>query len=227
MLVNYSSSNINFGWEGPTHKALSQAGANKVNKDFCGNSTTLIFNVQKITDASILPDKERHLPGSHAADITKLRNGDALSSFEKIDKRIKQLIKKGSYDELSEYIGKALHYLQDMMNPFHVTAKPKLSQSEKNSHFRFEKDTVLTQHDYITLAKETPLADINDFPAFLNRKMHEAKEKSDLINTPLSKRKAINLKTMQKEAVIDSFQVSYAYLRQLAKVIKKSLVNSH
>lgn len=222
MLVQQKNTNpyINFGWEGPTHKALSQAGANKVNKEFCKNSTNLIFNVPMITESSILPDKEKHLPGSHAADITNLKKGDAFFNFNTMDKKIKTQIDNGNYTQISEDIGRALHYLQDMINPFHVLIKSKLSESDKTSHFKFEQDALTVQSDCITLAKNTAIEEESDFYSFLKKKMQKAKDKSILINTPMSKRKPINLKQMQKDSIIDSYQITYAYLKHLAKMLK-------
>lgn len=222
MFIKNCNSKLNFGWEGPTHTALSQAAANKVNKEVCPNSPNGIFNVQNITYASILPDKEKHEPGSHSANIMKLRDGDAFASFKKYDKKIKELIQSGNIEKLDENIGRALHYLQDMMNPFHVIYKQKFSKTEKDFHKMFEKQAILIQHDTISQAKlNIPGNDI-DFMTFLKEKMNIAKEKSNQV-VNLSLKHKVDFTELQKETLTDSYQITYKYLKNIAKIMLNNL----
>lgn len=210
MLVKNSNSKINFGWTSDTHIALTQAAASKA----------IGFNIEALNRACILPDKEPHLPGSHSADITKPRKEDALSSFKKLDKKIKTLIANNENEKLSEYIGKALHYLQDMMNPHHINYKTKLSNNESFNHLKFEEAAVQIQHETINFAKSLPIDEDIDFDSFLNKKMFETKNMSDLILTPISKSKIkTNMKKLQQESLVNSFQVTYEYLSKLSKLL--------
>jgi len=223
MLANLSNSNIHFGWNGVTHQALSQAATNAVNKKMTGNAADGIFNTMAITLASPLPDKEKHVPHSHSADIDSLQSGDAYDTFQQNDKKIKEEIKSGNSKNLEDLIGRNLHYLQDMTDPAHamdyLTFIP--TQKDKDIHLQIENDAKRIQKSAIVYAKQLPDNEDNDFDTFLTNKMSQTKEIYKDIKEVYSKRKnatnKVKLETLETKSLVNSYQVTYRYLKSLAE----------
>lgn len=218
MLAKSNAYNINFGWSAKTHKAITQAAADKINKASTHKDGKPIFDARQLTEASILPDKEPHSVNAHAADITKLRSDDALASFNQYDANVRVLIKSKNKEGLSENIGRALHYLQDMQNPMHVNSTVAPCAAEMALHKEFETHAVSIQNETIKYAKGIQVDKPVEFGEFLTVKMKEAKVMANYITRNLP---TINkLLPTEQQGLINSYQVTYKYLTTLAKLMK-------
>lgn len=210
--------NISFGWAGKTHKALTQAAVNKVNKTFRCFGENAVFNTKLLTEASILPDRDLYIAGSHSADIDNPRVGDAFSKFKEIDKKIRHLIKNNDSEFLNENIGRALHYLQDMQNPLHVNYAPKSAKREKLLHSKFEESAVSIQHETIKSVVPQKLDKSLSFENFLEIKMNESKAIANYIIQNLAS--MTNTVELERQGLKNAYQVTYKYLSELAKLMK-------
>jgi len=218
MRANKNDLNVNFGWSAKTHKAITQAAAEKINKASTHKGGKIIFNTKLLTESSILPDKAPHPMGSHSADVTKLRDGDAFAVFQQYDKNIRAMIKSKNSEGLSDNIGQALHYLQDMQNPMHVNFNDKPSDAEMLFYLQFENDAIKIQHEMINYAKGIQIAKPIKFDDFLNLKMKDSKLMANHIARNLTKVK--DRLAIDQQSLINSYQVTYKYLSDLAALIK-------
>jgi len=218
MLVINHNANLNFGWLGPTHKDLSYNAAKALNEENKGVSSGHVWNFSEISQKSVLPDQEPHQPGSHSANIKKLRDNDALANFKKYNSIIEDSIAKGNTSKLNENVARALHYLQDMMNPFHVIFQQSFSKKDVELHNNFEKEAIKVQSEYIQQAQKISPESEGDFFETLYKKMADSKVRSNLAVNMSLKNKP-DLKELKQKSIIDSYHISYLYLKKLKELL--------
>lgn len=222
MIIKKTHSQINFGWKGVTHQAVSQAAINKVNKEL-GNSA--IFDVQQITLLCTLPDNEKHPPHSHSADITSLKEGDAYYMFHQYDRSIKSKLANKDKERLNELIARAFHSLQDMTDPAHARDYLEVKQTrlDQSIHLKIENDAIKHQKFAINYAKNNIDSSFADFETFLILKMQESKQSYNDIKQLISKRKnqtnSAKIEALEIKSIISTFNLTYKYLKELIKYL--------
>ena len=123
---------IGFGWKHSTHKVISEEIANQINKSLNNN---MKIDIETLKESCVYPDfvrkKKSSLIHGHFADIDNpsVDPPDAYKLFSEYTKKAIAANKNAQsnereYYKRDKYLGYALHFLQDMLNPFHVVFKP-------------------------------------------------------------------------------------------------------
>lgn len=206
-------SKIAFGWLDSTHNSLGYNAVTDYNQQSGAN-----FDAKEIAKLISLPDKIKHEPGSHSANIKKLRSNDAFDNFKKHDALAKKALKSEDKESLNKAIAFVLHFLQDMMNPYHVIHSPVFSKKEQADHNFFEKSVVREQDKYIEAARQKTNQLCGDFIKILADKMAESRQRAILvlngsIDNPM-------FSTIKKNSLADSYHISVEYLKYLANSVK-------
>ena len=228
MLAVFTKSKTHFGWAGSTHKILSQSATNAANKSLHSKAGIGVFNANEISLTSVLPDKEKHAPYSHSADIDNLKSGDAFDLFNKYDSIIKKNIKNEDYENIEELTGRSLHYLQDMTTPPHSrnSLSSVITERDLKIHFKIEEDTKRLQSNAIMQAGKYEIDETTNFDDFLKSKMKENKEiYSDIKKTYAKKKNDKNARKIEKlefKSLINSYQVSYRYIKEIGQLKKEN-----
>lgn len=213
MITNNQNTSLNFGWNGVTHQALTQKAANKINKLNRNNKDAFKFNTMKLVEASTLPDKI-HKDTPHIADVDNLEGINGYSLFKNFHHKAIEAFKNEDLSNFETNVGKAIHYLQDIINPYHVSAKKmKQKQIAMINHKHFEDRAEQFQHNAIQEARlEHQKSDLG-LEEFVKNKMKTAKNiKNDKkINSPK------NITTSLK----NSYKVSFEYLSKVQEEISK------
>lgn len=205
------NNNLTFGWNPVTHIAITKKAANKINQL---NGQNIQFNVGHLAEASILPDKV-HKDTPHFADIDNLKGENGYTMFENFHKKAVESFKWDDKKGFEENAGKALHYLQDIMNPYHVIKRKQIKEEGLN-HLKFEEYADHLQKGVLEENKlENQKTDLN-FTDFLKKKMKETKEqKLKLEKNQTNHKKAI------KTSLRKAYNVSIEYLDALSKEVNE------
>lgn len=215
-MLTTNQQNLNFGWNGVTHQALTRKAANKINKLNRNNKNTISYNVEKLISASVLPDK-MHKDTPHIADIDFLEEINAYTMFKKFDKKAKTAYKQGNEEQFHTNIGKAIHYLQDMMCPPHCSAKKRTrTKAEMMNHKHFEDTTEKFQHDTIQEAKLEHKGIDTNLDDYIKNKMRNTKE--------LKQKRESNKLNLKKTIIFslkNGYDISFEYLNSVIKDLQK------
>jgi len=138
---------IGFGWKHSTHQLITGTVAKQINEKY---PHEIRLDMETILEGCIAPDfarkkKEKYIHG-HFANIDKISSDppDAYNLFliysqKAIRKNKEALTDARHYLKRDKYLGYALHFLQDMLNPFHVKYRPLPPEHpERIFHRRFE-----------------------------------------------------------------------------------------
>lgn len=218
MQINKDNNRINFGWNAVTHKMITQTAVNTINKAYSKNPSNRLFNVNNLMKGSVLPDIEKHLPGSHSADIFNPRKGDALENFKRYEKLILKELKMGKCERLEFNIGRALHFLQDMQNPKHVIFSPRQSKADKINHKHFEDSAVKIQNATIKEARNLYSDKREGFEKILQQSLEQTSNNAHL---PKRIAQTAHCQTkLKQKGLINSYNVTYEFLAKIAELLK-------
>jgi hypothetical protein len=182
MIANDKNQKLSFGWKHTTHRLISSAGVERFNK-LVSRASQISHDI--VDEACVAPDFNRrelpkNLPG-HFANIDKPRDvpADALNLVRKYAKKALQahrnFVQTDSREEINrrdKYIGYALHFLQDMLNPHHVDFEPLPKEHpERIAHKAFES---LAQKMENQVIKNTPLPDTPEQHGFFRETLPNA-----------------------------------------------------
>jgi len=226
------NTSINFSWNWSTHQKITSEIAEKVNTHLPPSAK---FNVKSLTHYSTEPDVwlryPNHLPSEHFADINEKKPKDALHFFNLYTQEAKKAYLNSKSDPSSiadvwHYLGISIHFLQDMMNPFHVVFE-KLSKydSKMAVHRRFEalaetiQDEKLPQIEAELLKKKKPYENISQdnfldkvlYPDMIRtRKLYEQINYNDH-----------NYPDIATKALKNTYRVTKSYLEMMGELFSQ------
>jgi len=177
---------LSFGWKHSTHTLITGTAANKINAKV---PNPIHIDMETILEGCIAPDFARkkisnYIHG-HFANIDKLSSDppDAYNLFLHYSQKAIKTNKKAFFDhreyiKRDKYLGYALHFLQDMLNPFHVKYRPLPSEHpERIFHRRFEQ---MAEKYQSPLIKKLSVQSVNygdvDNKIFVPQAMRTAKD---------------------------------------------------
>ena len=180
------NNSVGFGWNWSTHKMFSADVARRVNRSL---SNKMKIDIDFLKESIIEPDLSRKkIEGfihGHFADIDNLSANppDAYHLLLRYTKKAIEANKNALYNEREyykrdKYLGYALHFLQDMLNPFHVvfSSLPK-GHLLREAHKRFEKVAENRQNKILENVKLSEYqTDESFFDNILPRAMRQAKK---------------------------------------------------
>ncbi|GEM_PF-6420332 len=228
---NLNTNKLGFGWNCSTHKLFSEKIAANVNNSL---SPKMQIDIEFLKESILEPDLMRKFDKvkgaihGHFADIDNL-SPDPPDAFHMLLRCTKKALEANQNAQTNErefykrdrYLAHALHYLQDMLNPFHVVFNviPK-DHPERQAHKRFERISESRQNRII---KETILSEkdseISFFDKVLPDAMNKAKElwgkiqDSDL--TPSNDSAFIS--AMADASLENTYRATNAYLQRIAQ----------
>jgi len=147
LITNTNSNKISFGWKHSTHEFISEKVAEKINSSV---SHKMRIDIETLKESCIAPDFARKkvidFIHGHFADIDNpsLSPPDAYQLFLHYSRKAVNSNKEAQKNEREfykrdKYLGYSLHFLQDMLNPFHVSYKPiPRDHPERIFHRKFE-----------------------------------------------------------------------------------------
>lgn len=131
-----------FGWQHSTHRLITERLVKAHNKNLPAHAW---FNTDILKYSCVEPDFSRknitkYIHG-HFADIDKpsYEPPDAFALATRYASKTIESHQKGDYGKRDDYLGYALHFIQDMLNPKHVVFEsvPK-DHPERIEHKKFE-----------------------------------------------------------------------------------------
>lgn len=181
----------------------------KLNKVFEKATGVKPFSVNRLADASILPDIEKNVFESHSADIFNRIENDAYDCFRKYEQKSIEDIRGGRFEDLESNIGRALHFLQDMNNPMHVKSPSNTAKVDLRAHKQFEDSAMFMQKDVLQGLKDT-YKPLNDFEFSL---------RAGLESTSKNSHSDLKDDRFKIEGLKNSYIATYEFLLKLAKII--------
>ncbi len=227
MDINTKGRKVSFGWKHSTHRLISKITSSRFNRQV---SPDRGISWELLQESCVAPDFSRKvIPNyarGHFADIDNYSADppDALALLKKytnkaIDEHEKsyQGDTRDRLNKRDNYIGYALHFLQDMLNPFHVVFRtlPK-EHPERVAHTHFEK---LAQKIEKGIIGQIKLPETPENSSFWARSLPDAMRQT---KTRWDKVKSLDLSDEEYTAIAgDSLKTTHmatdAYLGGLAR----------
>jgi len=214
--------NTTFGWSHSTHKLITQKLVQRSNMAL---PEAMKFDYEILKYSCIEPDFSRH-------DITKYIHGhfadidnpsteppDAFQLAKRYSEKAIEAHKNGMYKKRDDYLGYALHFIQDMLNPVHVVFIPvPKGHPERILHKNFETLAAKMQEDTFMKTRLTePDLSTNFFGKTLPTAMREAK--NQLLQ--LKSGNGENMQDIANLALQNTYRTTHIYLQNLTAHLKK------
>jgi len=160
MKIDNKQNNINFGWNAFTHKAITKKALEDIS----------ISNKYKriIQNYSMAPDFDstRKLGDTHcyyksSVDAYKRGKINAKTFYIEYIKKATAAFMEGNKIKAAKFIGRLLHFLQDVALTMHTKPKPKAileKAVDEKMHRKFETQTLLKQGQYLKNYKKPPVS---------------------------------------------------------------------
>lgn len=209
--------NQTFGWKHSTHRLITEKVVNRCNL-FLSGADELNYEILKYS--CIEPDFSRknitkYVHG-HFADIDNpsFNPPDALQLTKIYTKKATEAHKMGLVKKRDDYLGYALHFLQDMLNPVHVVFVPApKGHPERIMHKDFENIAAEIQENILS---ETNLTFAPEGESFfqetLPRAMRTAKIQLNYLKKDGSDRQKI-----AKAALQNTYLTTNSYLESFIR----------
>lgn len=205
-----------FGWSHLMHRSITEKIAGKYNKLLPYSEG---LNVIRLKQSCIEPDFSRkqitsYISG-HFADIDN-RSTDPPDAFELVkiysNKALKANEKK-NYDKRDDYLGYAIHFLQDMMNPKHVVFKdfPKGSAGRQD-HIDFENMAEAIR----TLVLKAPKPETkNQFEPFFDTALPSAMRETKNLFKGLKNKNPQNITNILISSIQNTYNMTDRYIKTM------------
>lgn len=212
---------VSFGWSHSTHKIISGRAVQRINHSL---PPSMRVDIETLMDSCIAPDSERkkitgYIHG-HFADIDNLSSNpkDAHSLLISYTHKAVTANRDGkfnprAYDKRDKYLGYALHFLQDMLNPFHVVFKklPK-DDPERVMHKKFEKFAQKIQEE--VLARNT-LSEKDSTKSFFSDSLPEAMRHTKNLWNKINYRNSTDFQQEAAESLKTTQATTDLYLKKM------------
>lgn len=209
---------VAFGWNHSTHKFITEKLVAKHNASL-PSSMKLNYDILKYS--CIEPDFSRknitkYIHG-HFADIDNLSNDppDAFSLAVTYTNKAIEAHKNGLYGKRDDYLGYALHFVQDMLNPMHVVfvAVPK-GHPERTLHKEFENVAQTVMKDSYKKAKVDGYD--SEMP-FFEKVLPDAMRKTKNLMVRIKSNDYEHLSEIAALALDNTFKTTSLYLKRLVE----------
>lgn len=205
-------SNQTFGWKHSTHRLITQKVINRTNL-FLPKAEE--FNYEILKYSCVEPDLSRknitkYVHG-HFADIDNpsFEPPDALQLTKIYTQKATEAHQLGLFQKRDDYLGYALHFLQDMLNPVHVVFVPApKGHPERIMHKHFEEVATEIQDDVLS---EANLSSVSEEQSFFRKTLPTAMRtaKNQLIQL---KKSGSNARNIAKWALLNTYITTSHYL---------------
>jgi len=215
---NNNRKNVAFGWNHATHRFITEKLVAKHNPSL---PVSMRLNYEVLKYSCVEPDFSRrnitkYIHG-HFADIDNLSNDppDAFSLATTYTNKAIEAHKRGLYGKRDDYLGYALHFVQDMLNPMHVVfeAVPK-GHPERVLHKEFEN---VSQ----TVLKDTfKKANIDSFDTempFFEKVLPDAMRATKDLMVRIKSNDYDNLSEIATLALDNTFKTTNLYFKRLMR----------
>lgn len=214
-----------FGWNHSTHRLVTKKLVQRANM-LLQEPMKLDYEILKYS--CVEPDFSRqnitkYIHG-HFADIDNPSSNppDALQLAKRYSEKAIDAHKNGLYKKRDDYLGYALHFIQDMLNPVHVVFVPvPKGHPERVLHKRFETLAATIQEDTFNTTR-LPEIDYNN--QFFEKVLPEAmrKAKNQLIKLKEGNLENEKMQNIAAQALQNTYKTTYLYLQNFAVQLRKN-----
>ena len=214
--VKKNNNSTTFGWNHATHRFITEKLVAKHNPSL---PAKMKLNYDILKYSCVEPDFSRrnitkYIHG-HFADIDNLSNDppDAYSLAVTYTNKAIDAHRSGLYGKRDDYLGYALHFIQDMLNPVHVVfvAVPK-GHPERVLHKEFENVAETVMKD--TFAK-TNIDDVDTELPFFEKILPDAMRSTKDLLLRIKTNDYNNLSEIAIEALGNTYKTTNLYLKGL------------
>jgi hypothetical protein len=186
----------------------------------------LRFNKTILDYSCVEPDYSRKYIKSyingHFADIDNLSTEppDAYALAKLYTQKMLKENKNKNYEKRDMYLGYALHFIEDMLNPVHVVFKkaPKFSPI-RVSHKKFEGVATTVEKNVV---KNTKLEKYNYKEDFFSQTLPKAMRYTKVLSKKVSVNNSSNYLNISERALKNTYITVNKYLHYIVKQIKPS-----
>lgn len=212
-----------FGWKFSTHKEITKLMVIRFNPLLPKEGQ---FNYEILKYSCIEPDLSRkhvtkYIHG-HFANVNKpsVDPPDGRQLLIKYTNAAIKMHKEGNYAKRDDYLGYALHFLQDILNPMHVIFKPlDKASKERIFHKKFEKLATEIQK---TIFKTSNLTSLEDSDPFFEKILPKAMKKAKKQLKKIKNKKYDNINEIVAAALDNTYKTTAVYFRKLITEINKA-----
>jgi hypothetical protein len=213
---NKKSNMTAFGWNHSTHRLITERAVQEANRYL---PSKLEFNYGILKYSCVEPDFSRknitkYIHG-HFADIDNLQKDppDAFVLAKKYSSQAIEAHRNGFYKKRDDYLGYALHFVQDALNPVHVVFVPAPKGDPiRTFHKQFETLAASIQTDVLK-GKTFNLQDEN---FFFEKTFPEAMRKTKNLLGMINQNDTENLSFIATQAIENTYEMTSLFLKKLA-----------
>lgn len=215
--------NTSFGWRHSTHKLATYMSVEKYNKLLPKSEA---FNYEILKYSCIQPDLERknitkYIHG-HFADIDNLSKDppDAYALCSLYTTKAIKAHEIGLYSKRDDYVGYALHFLQDMLNPMHVEFKPLKKEHPERIFHRFIEEIAEQRQDAV-FTKSASL-DVVSSDHFFADTLPKAMRKNKNLFKSLKQTDSVSVTSVIDKALENTYITTDIYFKKLVNEFNKT-----
>jgi len=212
-----------FGWRHSTHKLATWMVVEKYNKLLPKSEA---FNYEILKYSCIQPDLERknitkYIHG-HFADVDNLSTEppDAYSLCVLYTNKAIHAHKNGNYSKRDDYVGYALHFLQDMLDPMHVEFKPLKKEHPERIFHRFIEEIAEKRQGLIFKRLES--LDIGSSGSFFAETLPKAMRKNKNLFLKIKSTGCGNATEVVDRALENTYITTDIYIKKLVASFNKT-----
>ena len=204
-----------FGWKHSTHRLFVARAIEKANFSMPSHAQ---FNDGILNYSCVEPDLSRKYVTKfihgHFADIDNLSSDppDAYALVQKYTDKALEAHKVQQYNKRDNYLGYALHFLQDMLNPMHVVFNlvPK-EHPERIAHKHFEQIATTIENEVV---ENTELQQIPEFLSFFDEVLPVAMRDTKYLHNKINVNNHKNFLKIARQSLETTYQMTEAYLQR-------------
>lgn len=216
LVVGYKNNNTSFGWCHSTHRLLTKVAVKKINKCL---SRSAKFDYALLYYSCTHPDFTKanisQFGHGHFADVDNLSTDppDAYTLTIRYTNKVLAAHARKQYKKRDDYLGYALHFLQDMLNPYHTKYERLVKNHPKRIlHRNFEKMAEGLQEVVI---KNVNIDENKYADPFFDKSLLEAMRKSKNMLQEIKEKKYLNISEMVVKALDNTHKTTDLYFQKL------------
>lgn len=214
---------VNFGWNHATHRYITEKLVAKHNSSLPASER---FNYEILKYSCVEPDFSRknitkYIHG-HFADIDNPSNepADAFCLAVRYTNKAVEAHKNGRYSKRDDYLGYALHFIEDMLNPMHVVfVKVPKGDPERVLHKKFEGIAESLMVDEIS---KIDAKSIGDASPFFKKTLPDAMRKTKNLMRKIKEDENPDLPSIAAEAIKNTYETTNQYFKKLVSQLSRN-----
>ncbi len=216
-----AENSVNFGWNHATHRYITAKLLAKYNSAL---PKKIRFNEEILRYSCVEPDFSRrnitkYIHG-HFADIDNpsTEPADAFCLAVRYTNKALEAHSNGLYSKRDDYLGYALHFVEDMLNPMHVVFVPvPKGHPERVLHKKFE--GIAEGVMYKEIEKIEPIAKDSDLP-FFEKILPDAMRRTKNLMIRIKGDENADLSQISAEAIKNTYETTSQYFVKFISQIK-------